>query len=136
MTSAKTLIVCTAVLAVLGACSKGSPSAEKTASLHFIVRDTSNGPPHRAELSCGSKAEGRGYLADPSGVALTDLLDAQGIPLVHVHTSGHASVPDLRRLVDAVDPKRVVPIHSEAAARFGVLFPRVECHDDGSWWCV
>jgi ribonuclease J len=77
-----------------------------------------------------------GYLTDPSGVALTALLDGQGIPLVHLHTSGHASVPDLRRLVEAVDPKRVVPIHSEAAGRFSALFPRVECHDDGAWWEV
>jgi ribonuclease J len=77
-----------------------------------------------------------GYLAEPSGVALTGLLAENGIPLRHVHTSGHASVADLRRLVAALDPKRVVPIHSEAADRFSELFPRVDCHDDGTWWEV
>jgi ribonuclease J len=77
-----------------------------------------------------------GYLRDRSGLALTTLLEQHGIKLVHVHTSGHASVPDLRRLVAAVDPKRVVPIHSEAADRFADLFPRVEPHSDGNWWEV
>jgi ribonuclease J len=77
-----------------------------------------------------------GYLRDRSGMALTNLLEQHGIKLVHVHTSGHASVPDLRRLVAAIDPKRVVPIHSEAADRFSELFPRVEPHDDGEWWEV
>ena len=75
-----------------------------------------------------------GYLRDRSGIALTALLEQHGINLVHVHTSGHASVPDLRRLVAAVDPKRVVPIHSGAGDRFADLFPRVEPHPDGTWW--
>jgi ribonuclease J len=75
-----------------------------------------------------------GYLRDRSGVTLTALLEQHGIPLVDMHTSGHASVADLRRLVTAIDPKRVVPIHSEAGNRFSALFPRVEPHDDGTWW--
>jgi ribonuclease J len=77
-----------------------------------------------------------GYLREPSGLRLTDLLDRHTIPLEHVHTSGHASVADLRRLVAALDPTRVVPIHSEAANRFTDLFPGVERHDDGIWWEV
>ena len=77
-----------------------------------------------------------GYLREPSGVTLTRLLEDHGVPLTHVHTSGHASVADLRRLVTALDPKRVVPIHSEAANRFADLFPRVEPHPDGIWWEV
>jgi ribonuclease J len=77
-----------------------------------------------------------GYLSDPSGAALTRLLADNDVPLTRIHTSGHASVADLRRLVGALDPKRVVPIHSEAAARFAALFPRVEPHADGDWWEV
>jgi ribonuclease J len=77
-----------------------------------------------------------GYLLEPSGRALTALLEAEGIPLAHVHTSGHASVADLRRLVTAFDPDRVVPIHSEAGDRFAGLFPRVDVQSDGTWWEV
>ncbi len=77
-----------------------------------------------------------GYLKEASGQALRQLLDLHGIPLVHAHTSGHASVADLRRLVAAFAPARVVPVHSEAADRFAELFPRVERRSDGEWWEV
>lgn len=50
------------------------------------------------------------------------------------HTSGHAYVDDLERLVDAFSDARVVPIHSEATDRFADHFPRVEEHADHEWW--
>jgi ribonuclease J len=77
-----------------------------------------------------------GYLKTPSGLALRELLAAHQITLTEVHTSGHASVADLRRLVDALAPTKVVPIHSEAGERFAELFPAVERHPDGEWWNV
>lgn len=77
-----------------------------------------------------------GYMAEPSGVRLRALLDEHGVELVHVHTSGHASVADLKRLVAALQPTRVVPMHSEGGGRFPEIFPRVELRDDGEWWEV
>jgi ribonuclease J len=77
-----------------------------------------------------------GYLDQPSGRRLTELLQEADVPLVHHHTSGHAHVEDLERLVAAFDPARVVPIHSEATERFSDHFPRVERHDDLEWWEV
>lgn len=77
-----------------------------------------------------------GYLADSSGAALRNLIDEHHVPMTTIHTSGHASVPDLRRLVTAIQPRRVVPIHSFAAHRFAELFPCVEEHSDGEWWDV
>ncbi len=77
-----------------------------------------------------------GYLTEPSGKRLRTLLADHGIGLEHVHTSGHAAVAQLRELVDAMAPARVVPIHSEAGQRYDELFPRVEPHSDGEWWQV
>jgi ribonuclease J len=77
-----------------------------------------------------------GYLDQPSGQRLRALLQEADIPLVQHHTSGHAFVDDLKRLVDAFNPARVVPIHSEATERFAEVFPRVERHRDGEWWDV
>jgi ribonuclease J len=77
-----------------------------------------------------------GYLRGPAGKALKQTLDEHGVRLVHMHTSGHASVLDLQRLVEAMRPNRVVPIHSEATNRFAELFPSVEQHPDGQWWDV
>lgn len=77
-----------------------------------------------------------GYLSQPSGLRMQDVLREAGVDLVEHHTSGHAYVDDLRRLVDAFDPARVVPIHSEATDRFADHFPRVEQHADHEWWEV
>jgi ribonuclease J len=75
-----------------------------------------------------------GYLKMPSGAALQELLAKHQISLASVHASGHASVFDLRRLIEALGPKRVVPIHSDAGDRFCGLSPRVGRHADGDWW--
>lgn len=77
-----------------------------------------------------------GYLREASGRRLTAALAEHGVGLSKIHTSGHASVRDLQRLVDAIKPARVVPMHSEATDRFAELFPRVEQHPDNEWWKV
>ena len=77
-----------------------------------------------------------GYLDQPSGRRLTALLAEADVPMINHHTSGHAHVDDLARLVDAFDTARVVPIHSEATDRFADHFPRVEPHADHEWWEV
>lgn len=77
-----------------------------------------------------------GYLAEPSGVAFRGRLAAAGVPFGELHTSGHASVPDLQRLVRALDARVLVPIHTEAAGRFPMLFERVVRREDGEWWAA
>jgi ribonuclease J len=77
-----------------------------------------------------------GYLEENSGQRLTAFLDAHDIPLAHHHTSGHASVEDLRRLADALDPGKVVPIHTFGGAAFGDIHDRIDPQPDGRWWGV
>jgi ribonuclease J len=77
-----------------------------------------------------------GYLDTTSGWRLSAMLESAGVHLHHLHTSGHASVPDLQRLVDALAPRRVVPIHSEGGDREAELFPRVDRQTDSAWWQV
>jgi ribonuclease J len=77
-----------------------------------------------------------GYLRDPSGTRLRGSLEVAGVPLVLDHASGHASVSDLQRLVAALNPSAVVPIHTEGAQHYAELFGGVETRDDGEWWDV
>ena len=77
-----------------------------------------------------------GYLRDESGSALQAWATERDVPISHHHASGHAFVPDLRRLVDALAPERVVPIHSFAGDRYSELFPRVDRRRDGETWTV
>jgi ribonuclease J len=77
-----------------------------------------------------------GYLDQPSGQRLVALLARHDVPLDRLHASGHASVAQLGRLVEALAPDRVVPIHTSAPELFASTLPRVERQDDGEWWTV
>ncbi len=77
-----------------------------------------------------------GYLTEPSGTRLTEAARTTGVPLVEHHTSGHASVRDLQRLVGAVKPRVVVPIHTPGADEYARHFPSAVPRRDGEWWSV
>jgi len=74
-----------------------------------------------------------GYLRPPRGDRARQFIRRHRIPLVEHHTSGHAPVKDLQRLVAALRPKTVVPIHTDAAQMYRRLFPEVTVHPDGLW---
>ncbi len=46
-----------------------------------------------------------------------------GLKIVTLHTSGHADESTIKQLVETVNPQEVIPIHTENAQRFKVLFP-------------
>jgi ribonuclease J len=77
-----------------------------------------------------------GYLNRPENQVLQARLASGGIVINHVHTSGHASIRDLQRLVAALKPRRVIPIHSSASERFPELFPDVVSLSDGEWFTL
>jgi len=74
-----------------------------------------------------------GYLRDGPGARLKSDCQARGIPFDVIHTSGHASPPDLKRLAAAVAPKHLIPIHTFERDRFPELFDNVLLVDDGQW---
>lgn len=77
-----------------------------------------------------------GYLEEGNSKRVRDFAQRHEIPLTCIHASGHATVTELQRLVTALAPERVVPIHSSATRRFAEFFPRVVNHRDGEWWTV
>lgn len=74
-----------------------------------------------------------GYLADGAGALLRADCARRDIPFEVIHTSGHASVPDLQRLASAIAPDRLIPIHTFGREQFPKLFDRVMLADDGEW---
>jgi len=78
----------------------------------------------------------QGYLKDVSTARARKWLEEQGIPLEVIHTSGHASVADLKRFADAMSPRMLIPIHSFETGRFGEFFDNVVRREDGVWWEV
>lgn len=75
-----------------------------------------------------------GYLKREHTERMRRFLVANEIPLSVAHASGHARVADLRRLAHSVDPRYVVPIHTEVPDAYDRLHPRIECHGDGECW--
>lgn len=76
-----------------------------------------------------------GYLTEPDGRKLQEWFDAGGTPAHHIHTSGHASMSDLREFARRMNPKQLVPIHGvkwdEAEG-----FPNLLRLRDGESWSV
>ena len=77
-----------------------------------------------------------GYLKREEHRSFREWLDRHDIPLVHCHTSGHASTQDLQRFAKAIAPKMLVPIHSFKTGQFKDFFENVERKKDGQWWEV
>lgn len=75
-----------------------------------------------------------GYIRRDQDLA-QELLDLR-IERTHIHTSGHATVTELKTFIDAVAAERVVPIHLEDRQGFGKLSDRVEFKNDYEWWKV
>jgi ribonuclease J len=63
-------------------------------------------------------------------------LEQHGIDKQSIHTSGHASPVDLKKLVQALKPGKVVPIHTFKPEHYEKMYPNVEVHEDGEWWWI
>ena len=77
-----------------------------------------------------------GYLKQDRQGPFLRRLERHRIPLTHCHTSGHASVTDLKQFAKAIAPQMLVPIHSFETKRFKEFFDKVERKEDGKWWEV
>lgn len=66
-----------------------------------------------------------GYLEErfnPASWKLTSLRDDPRVSFRPIHTSGHAFGQDLKRFVDAINPKLLVPIHTERGEEYAEKF--------------
>jgi ribonuclease J len=71
-----------------------------------------------------------GYWAEDVHARL--FCEKYGIKRDYVHTSGHASWSDLKRLIEGINPVDVVPIHTEHASVFEGQFSNVILPADGA----
>jgi ribonuclease J len=73
----------------------------------------------------------RGYMDEPRFAVLKEFLKERKIKIEHIHTSGHADLKDLRKLVNAVSPKTLVPIHTFKPESYRMLHDNVCFQKDG-----
>ena len=77
-----------------------------------------------------------GYLEKNNSDKVLEWLAKNQIPLKKIHTSGHASVANLMGFAQAINPLRLVPIHTFEPEKYSEHFNNVESHQDGEWWEV
>lgn len=73
----------------------------------------------------------QGYRDSQSQNALEKMLKNAGFIIKLLHTSGHASIVDIRRVITALVPKKIVPIHTMVPDSFLDLSTRAEMQVDG-----
>ena len=66
-----------------------------------------------------------------AGSRVRDYAERYGIEVVHLHTSGHAGITHLRQLVEALSPKKLLPVHTFHPGKFETLHPKVIELQDG-----
>jgi len=74
-----------------------------------------------------------GYLEEERLAPFIEWRNRNNLPMIHIHTSGHAPIPDLQRFAKAIAPKTLAPIHTEHAKGFPKYFDNVELQIDGEW---
>jgi ribonuclease J len=73
-----------------------------------------------------------GYLEKPEYRVLHAALDLAGGELSECHTSGHIFTDDLVKFVKAINPRQVVPVHTETPGKFKELFQNALLLSDSS----
>jgi ribonuclease J len=63
-----------------------------------------------------------GYREDPKTQRFLGELQARGVQVKPLHTSGHADVGALKEFKEAINPRELVPIHTEHPEMFEELF--------------
>ena len=58
-------------------------------------------------------------------------LQSIGFKLMALHTSGHATINNIQRLIAKLEPKKIIPIHTMKPDLFVGLSDKVELKDDG-----
>lgn len=68
----------------------------------------------------------KGYL-EKKHMKLTQFIFESGLDknTKHIHSSGHADVSTLQALVAALEPREIIPVHTEHPGEYDNLFPRV-----------
>jgi len=62
---------------------------------------------------------------------LKSYFEGKGVRYEYLHTSGHEKLEDLKKLVEAMAPEMVIPIHSFYPDKFKDYFPNVRPVEDG-----
>jgi ribonuclease J len=64
----------------------------------------------------------RGYEKKKGTKEFIDYLKSRNFTVNHIHSSGHADLPTLEKMVNAIAPKKLVPIHTFNSSDYKNIF--------------
>ena len=73
----------------------------------------------------------QGYRDSKYQQTFEEKLKEYGFSMMHIHTSGHASVKDISKTIRGLRPKKIIPVHSMYPEQFENMEKCVEIMDDG-----
>jgi ribonuclease J len=73
----------------------------------------------------------QGYRSSDYQQRFENYLSQTGFQLIAIHTSGHASVSDIKRVIEGLEPKRIIPIHTMMPDAFKDISNKTELKEDG-----
>lgn len=59
-----------------------------------------------------------GYLEDESMKDFINFMESKGVQTIKLHTSGHADISTIDKLIEKVSPQYIIPIHTENSKWF------------------
>jgi len=82
---------------------------------------------HKYDDGCFIYSMWDGYKNQPGRTKdFLDFISSKGMPIKDIHTSGHADLSGLKRMIGAVKPKHIVPIHTFEGDKYAELFNGID----------
>ena len=77
-----------------------------------------------------------GYWSDNKYAQVRKFVEKNNLNKINIHTSGHASVADLKTFVECIGSPRITPIHTFQPEKYSEIFQNVEKHSDNEWFSL
>lgn len=78
----------------------------------------------------------RGYRDSKHQKKFENQLIESGFTIFELHTSGHATVSDIHKVIEELKPKQIIPIHTMAPDSFVAFSEKVVLKEDGKAFCI
>jgi len=106
---------------------------KRQSEIIMLVRPSMQNDLEKCNLSGGAffYSMWQGYRDSDYQQKFENWLDAKGFNKNFLHTSGHAKVSDIKRLIDGLNPKKIVPIHTMQPNAFLEYSDKVDLQSDG-----
>lgn len=73
----------------------------------------------------------RGYRDDKKQIKFESEIKSLMFEIKLLHTSGHASIPDIQRLITGLNPQKIIPIHTMLPQEFIGISDKTDLKEDG-----